>query len=158
MIRRPPRSTRTDTLLPYTTLFRSRVRAAECRVGDDRGAQPIFRMHIGLADAFVDHVLKTHGRAIPAHIHADLYKDSDDSGVLTDRSVNLGAHAAVGEDLSDRGLGGGALFGAIVRAEPPDLVHRGLVADVLQRIRYGGAPLGWTVSRHGCLPPFSLLF
>src|SRR3546814_5288601 len=25
MIRRPPRSTRTDTLFPYTTLFRSRV-------------------------------------------------------------------------------------------------------------------------------------
>src|SRR3546814_1189016 len=29
MIRRPPRSTRTDTLLPYTTLFRSAV-AATC--------------------------------------------------------------------------------------------------------------------------------
>src|SRR3546814_8650428 len=28
MIRRPPRSTRTDTLLPYTTLFRSRPRRA----------------------------------------------------------------------------------------------------------------------------------
>src|SRR3546814_16284364 len=27
MIRRPPRSTRTDTLFPYTTLFRSRSRA-----------------------------------------------------------------------------------------------------------------------------------
>src|SRR3546814_19267100 len=27
MVRRPPRSTRTDTLLPYTTLFRSRPRA-----------------------------------------------------------------------------------------------------------------------------------
>src|SRR3546814_12988736 len=26
MIRRPPRSTRTDTLFPYTTLFRSKVR------------------------------------------------------------------------------------------------------------------------------------
>src|SRR3546814_8445206 len=26
MLRRPPRSTRTDTLFPYTTLFRSRVR------------------------------------------------------------------------------------------------------------------------------------
>src|SRR3546814_17299568 len=25
MVRRPPRSTRTDTLLPYTTLFRSKV-------------------------------------------------------------------------------------------------------------------------------------
>src|SRR3546814_18361050 len=29
MIRRPPRSTRTDTLLPYTTLFRSGVAGAE---------------------------------------------------------------------------------------------------------------------------------
>src|SRR3546814_3890751 len=28
MIRRPPRSTRTDTLFPYTTLFRSRVGGA----------------------------------------------------------------------------------------------------------------------------------
>src|SRR3546814_6105027 len=27
MIRRPPRSTRTDTLFPYTTLFRSHLRA-----------------------------------------------------------------------------------------------------------------------------------
>src|SRR3546814_9405899 len=31
MIRRPPRSTRTDTLLPYTTLFRS---PAEPGIGD----------------------------------------------------------------------------------------------------------------------------
>src|SRR3546814_12604774 len=31
MIRRPPRSTRTDTLFPYTTLFRS---AVEQRVGE----------------------------------------------------------------------------------------------------------------------------
>src|SRR3546814_16026982 len=29
MIRRPPRSTRTDTPFPYTTLFRSRGRARE---------------------------------------------------------------------------------------------------------------------------------
>src|SRR3546814_14241951 len=29
MIRRPPRSTRTDTLFPYTTLFRSDPRARE---------------------------------------------------------------------------------------------------------------------------------
>src|SRR3546814_3301147 len=31
MIRRPPRSTRTDTLLPYTTLFRSRQRGRHAR-------------------------------------------------------------------------------------------------------------------------------
>src|SRR3546814_5296018 len=35
MIRRPPRSTRTDTLFPYTTLFRSRVFAVTCfRIAD----------------------------------------------------------------------------------------------------------------------------
>src|SRR3546814_7348931 len=33
MIRRPPRSTRTDTLFPYTTLFRSGMRAVE-QAGD----------------------------------------------------------------------------------------------------------------------------
>src|SRR3546814_12710561 len=32
MIRRPPRSTRTDTLFPYTTLFRSRVPAVTALV------------------------------------------------------------------------------------------------------------------------------
>src|SRR3546814_9936501 len=34
MIRRPPRSTRTDTLFPYTTLSRSRV--ADAEAGDHR--------------------------------------------------------------------------------------------------------------------------
>src|SRR3546814_12952190 len=37
MIRRPPRSTRTDTLFPYTTLFRSFL-ADEGLRGDDPGA------------------------------------------------------------------------------------------------------------------------
>src|SRR3546814_15785216 len=32
MIRRPPRSTRTDTLFPYTTLFRSRFTRHPCRL------------------------------------------------------------------------------------------------------------------------------
>src|SRR3546814_8603319 len=36
MRRRPPRSTRTDTLLPYTTLFRSRHRP-KSRIGKRRG-------------------------------------------------------------------------------------------------------------------------
>src|SRR3546814_4159546 len=35
MIRRPPRSTRTDTLFPYTTLFRSRFLPARARSGAD---------------------------------------------------------------------------------------------------------------------------
>src|SRR3546814_12331763 len=35
MIRRPPRSTRTDTLFPYTTLFRSVERGTAWRMPDD---------------------------------------------------------------------------------------------------------------------------
>src|SRR3546814_13830413 len=42
MIRRPPRSTRTDTLFPYTTLFRSHVieLAVQIRRGPRRHQQP----------------------------------------------------------------------------------------------------------------------
>src|SRR3546814_4206930 len=40
MVRRPPRSTRTDTLFPYTTLFRS--------ITDDRGQRGAYLVaHIG---------------------------------------------------------------------------------------------------------------
>src|SRR3546814_20619407 len=39
MIRRPPRSTRTDTLFPYTTLFRSRHRSALHQRAGARQAQ-----------------------------------------------------------------------------------------------------------------------
>src|SRR3546814_10425298 len=38
MIRRPPRSTRTDTLFPYTTLFRSVLRAPDTRNVAEREA------------------------------------------------------------------------------------------------------------------------
>src|SRR3546814_2265117 len=34
MIRRPPRSTRTDTLFPYTTLFRSRIILLTIKIAD----------------------------------------------------------------------------------------------------------------------------
>src|SRR3546814_9643186 len=40
MIRRPPRSTRTDTLLPYTTLFRSADRQGEA-AEFQRGAEAV---------------------------------------------------------------------------------------------------------------------
>src|SRR3546814_2720175 len=38
MIRRPPRSTRTDTLFPYTTLFRSSIRTQRTEQGHARRA------------------------------------------------------------------------------------------------------------------------
>src|SRR3546814_9350524 len=48
MIRRPPRSTRTDTLFPYTTLFRSGCRLVLLGAGD-----PVLELGFGrLADPF----------------------------------------------------------------------------------------------------------
>src|SRR3546814_1024483 len=55
MIRRPPRSTRTDTLFPYTTLFRSRQQGAgqqgdvvtplaQCRQANREGAQAVVKV------------------------------------------------------------------------------------------------------------------
>src|SRR3546814_5180885 len=43
MLRRPPRSTRTDTLFPYTTLFRSRLAPRRSRRRRDRRAPPACR-------------------------------------------------------------------------------------------------------------------
>src|SRR3546814_2566866 len=63
MIRRPPRSTRTDTLFPYTTLFRSSQEVAARRVvAVDRRADEIVAAriadvlrHVGHQRADVDH-------------------------------------------------------------------------------------------------------
>src|SRR3546814_15599476 len=47
MIRRPPRSTRTDTLFPYTTLFRSLVVQVEAERGLHAFAQVVQRACFG---------------------------------------------------------------------------------------------------------------
>src|SRR3546814_9617496 len=41
MIRRPPRSTRTDTLFPYTTLFRSGRRSLTLRIAAAKPLPPL---------------------------------------------------------------------------------------------------------------------
>src|SRR3546814_9824947 len=43
MIRRPPRSTRTDTLFPYTTLFRSGVQVIQQGADQIREAQKLYQ-------------------------------------------------------------------------------------------------------------------
>src|SRR3546814_11129937 len=50
MIRRPPRSTRTDTLFPYTTLFRSRLENAICAPFDPPFGCPA-RLQFGATNA-----------------------------------------------------------------------------------------------------------
>src|SRR3546814_5590769 len=58
MIRRPPRSTRTDTLFPYTTLFRSLI-AADVTLVEPTGS-----------DTFVAGVL--HGETFTGRARADV--------------------------------------------------------------------------------------
>src|SRR3546814_13685673 len=56
MIRRPPRSTRTDTLFPYTTLFRSRAGSrVAIHDGDQRLTWTLFARRVeGLARYLAD--------------------------------------------------------------------------------------------------------
>src|SRR3546814_8941095 len=53
MIRRPPRSTRTDTLFPYTTLFRS---ISEIAVGSDSDLFAAFVRDVLLEESLIDRV------------------------------------------------------------------------------------------------------
>src|SRR3546814_2742328 len=67
MIRRPPRSTRTDTLFPYTTLFRSRLaRVQQLAEHLDARADRL----LGIADAHdLDLVANLHDAALDAPGH-----------------------------------------------------------------------------------------
>src|SRR3546814_1524168 len=47
MIRRPPRSTRTDTLFPYTTLFRSQLQPVIDRALAKRSKHPFILPELG---------------------------------------------------------------------------------------------------------------
>src|SRR3546814_17132562 len=86
MIRRPPRSTRTDTLFPYTTLFRSPGHRPSCThlQAQPRWIQPLDTSHLGtqsceerfgvfrqafdVVAAFLHH---QHGHAEAGHAAAD---------------------------------------------------------------------------------------
>src|SRR3546814_4519065 len=50
MIRRPPRSTRTDTLFPYTTLFRSASLKAKKPEGEWPSGFLMLRLHLRRSD------------------------------------------------------------------------------------------------------------
>src|SRR3546814_7217675 len=74
MIRRPPRSTRTDTLFPYTTLFRSEATRA---LGDAlKLAQPGAKIDILVVDAKAS--TKGHGSEPGADIARNLSRHGFD--------------------------------------------------------------------------------
>src|SRR3546814_11919012 len=74
MIRRPPRSTRTDTLFPYTTLFRSGVGVAGPAAADEgtpaRGRRTCGRVRVlGSGSAPPPRSGRTRARGARRHPH-----------------------------------------------------------------------------------------
>src|SRR3546814_6161464 len=75
MIRRPPRSTRTDTLFPYTPLVRSALQQAMHAIGhglaaDHQQARVEVALHHGLAPQMVAGPAERHGIVEPERIGA----------------------------------------------------------------------------------------
>src|SRR3546814_11092967 len=85
MIRRPPRSTRTDTLFPYTTLFRSVVRA-------------VTAMLHPLVDQPISYLIASDGRAITLVDPDALWQR------VLGRAQDMGAAATPGEAKQLAGL------------------------------------------------------
>src|SRR3546814_6722192 len=84
MIRRPPRSTRTDTLFPYTTLFRSALRLRDAAGDRDHRAAAVLAGHA--ADVGIDLVHR---------LFADVAGVEDDQIRLG--PVGRGGHAALAQ-------------------------------------------------------------
>src|SRR3546814_20664424 len=123
MIRRPPRSTRTDTLFPYTTRFRSRhLPAAEeaVEVEHDRGHTAVIGGDLQRVDdiADADFLEPRAARKRRQRIHlggllADDAVEFDDERALTDRQAGAWAPRAPAE--ASHGGGGGK--GGVGRVE-----------------------------------------
>src|SRR3546814_8105055 len=108
MIRRPPRSTRTDTLFPYTTLFRSNLGwlGAQIRARLDDGAR--YDLHIRYSDegwpaldtgGALQRARPLLGEAPFVLVNADVYSDYPWSGLLArarDMPPSSRAHLEIG--------------------------------------------------------------
>src|SRR3546814_11321194 len=88
MIRRPPRSTRTDTLFPYTTLFRS-LRTAERR-NASAAALGSANPYQGRGSARRLHARSSFPHGVGRDIRADLFPS------LPERAGGLRVHRGAG--------------------------------------------------------------
>src|SRR3546814_16794871 len=86
MIRRPPRSTRTDTLFPYTTLFRSEEDDVDRvdRLEDRRGNRPAIDIAVGEQ----------------VHRPARLFEQAPEQRIERDQEED-GEHPVAGMSLAD---------------------------------------------------------
>src|SRR3546814_10745740 len=120
MIRRPPRSTRTDTLFPYTTLFRS-ARSPIPRTRNWRGGKQVGRC---LTDLLLD-------RAADAVVPRVVHPDADRVALFHEGRLRVsvrarfdrahfGKSAIADSALGDRLAGAAAGVAIRHRARPDD--------------------------------------
>src|SRR3546814_16243382 len=105
MIRRPPRSTRTDTLFPYTTLFRSALLLLPLGSETDRPVVALVRAALGLQLLFraVDVQLGGAAQGLPGLALAgrpDHHRQSRDAGSEEALLQGLGPPARPGRGLT----------------------------------------------------------
>src|SRR3546814_19455052 len=102
MLRRPPRSTRTDTLFPYATLFRSPPVPAFVPVAgndvSDRHAHRPGALHLR---AEPDELGPDRARRAPVHRSAELRRHPYGSGVPRLDRPNAGVHGVRDNDRTD---------------------------------------------------------
>src|SRR3546814_12121888 len=104
MIRRPPRSTRTDTLFPYTTLFRSDL--AQHFVAGDVAVAVVDRLEqVDVDDAHRQRPAVAQGAGdFPLHLRAEVAAVAQvglpvAGGWLVDLLVVVRLHAGVADEL-----------------------------------------------------------
>src|SRR3546814_12442464 len=107
MIRRPPRSTRTDTLFPYTTLFRSVAVDLEQLAG-----------HLDVGE-----VLAEAGQVLPV-----------DGAAVAVEQAGPGEHVAAGADRPDVGAAAVGLTQPARKAAGIDGVHLGAARSEERRV------------------------
>src|SRR3546814_5677389 len=126
MFRRPPRSTRTDTLFPYTALFRSRL--------ERRAALPL------LDDARVAGFGHRTGTEVGGHVHGVAVDPAQAAlGLraleaafhpLLRGQVELAGHVGVGAAARERDKAAGVVRAQAVGAVPDPVLPFGLVQRV----------------------------
>src|SRR3546814_19061944 len=96
MLRRPPRSTRTDTLFPYTTLFRSRV---ESRKSSPRTIRLIPKCRSSISDASWYEGTPSFRRTTNPDIEEGIFRSDELAAPASVRSRQLHPGVVIGRFL-----------------------------------------------------------
>src|SRR3546814_1266298 len=133
MIRRPPRSTRTDTLFPYTTLFRSVPQAVT-----DEPLQGRAELRAGSVNDEKTGMARLDGTSASGNLvfHFDaLHRETGD--------YDIPGYAESAEHMAEEG-------------EVPDPATRGTLANSALRTDSGALGVSWVGDQigraHGCTP------